>query len=827
MSAVCFNCFRDIPDDSSCCPFCGFDGKRNRDRYPQALPFDTILSGHYITGRVLGQGGFGITYVAMDYKSKKLVAIKEFFPGALAQRTSAISVSPYAGERGENFSYGKEMFLQEAKTMAEFIGTPNVVRVYSYFEENGTAYFVMDYIVGKSFQQMIEESGGKLSWDEAVGVIIPVLKALNDVHSKGIIHRDATPDNIYITENGTVKLLDFGAARYSLGDASCSLDVVLKHGFAPKEQYSRSGKQGPYTDIYCVAASLYYALTGHKPPDAIDRMENDELIPPSSVGAKVTREQENVLLKALAVSPADRYQSAKEFMDGLEAASPVADPAFDAAVEKVDRISESMSAEEQIGEYQKARDAFARYPNNVKAKNYIHICEEKIKELGQALDRQKRKKRLTMLGIIVAVVLVIFGLVLFALTRPKTIKSSGNALSSTETQSTQAEVKEVQKSNPELSVTVSPDDRALEITMVCSEDYTEVRFPVWNQNTDQNDIKWYSAKKDTGKTWTCSVPLADYGNLGVYYVHAYGIKNDVETKVAAASVEVKRIVTPRLTAKVAEDKRTLNIRLTDGGFYSKVLFPTWSDVNGQDDLTQPWPAGQKQNDGSWVCSLDLAEHGDLGDYTIHAYGYADDWSEKIAETKVNVEMINVPMVTAKVSSDNTALEIVVTGAEAESGVRLWVWSAVNDQDDKRDYTAQQNSDGSWSCSVGLNNHGDTGTYYVHAYVVRDGNEEYFAQTSVDVRTIACPAIQTTVSADRGTMKIILSGVVTKEKLTLAIWRQGSEDQLKWLTPDLQIDGSYACLITLSDFGGIGTYHIDAYMGSESKQMIASRISAVS
>ena len=825
MSVVCFNCFKDIPDDSECCPFCGFDGRKNREKYPQALPFDTILSGHYITGRVLGQGGFGITYVAMDYKSKGLVAIKEFFPSAMAQRTSSISVSPFSGERGENFDYGKEMFLQEAKTMAAFIGVPNVVRVYSYFEENGTAYFVMDYVVGKSFQQVIAEKGGKLSWEEAIDVIVPVLNALVAVHSKGIIHRDATPDNIYITEDGTVKLLDFGAARYSLGDVSCSLDVVLKHGFAPKEQYSRFGKQGPCTDIYCVAASLYYALTGHKPPDAIDRMENDELIPPSSVGVQITREQENVLLKALSVSPSDRYQSAKEFLENLKSASPIADPAFDAAVEKINGISKSQPTSKRITEYRNALAEFSRHPNNMKAEKYKHVCEEQIKELESLSAWQKRRKRLTIIGISAAVALIALILTFYALARPKTVISSATTYYPAQTQSTRTETK-AQESLPTLKVTVSPDDRALDICMVCYEDYADVRFPVWSQQTSQNDVKWYSAKKGDGRKWTCSVPLADYGDLGIYYVHAYAVKNGAETKVAAASVEVKEIITPELDAKVAEDNRTLNIRLTNGGYYTKVLFPTWSDVNGQDDLVQPWPAGQKQSDGSWICNLDLTKYGDLGDYSIHAYGYTGDWSAKIAETKVNVKTINMPTVTAQESSDNTALEIVVTGAEAESGVQLWVWSAENDQDDKRSYAAQKNSDGSWTCRVDLSNHGDTGIYYIHAYAVRNGTEEYFAQTSVDVRTIACPVIKTTVSADRGTMKIVLSGAAANNNVRLAIWRLGSEDKLKWVSPELQIDGNYVCTITLSDFGGIGTYHIDAYAENGTQEKIASRDSIV-
>ena len=276
MSDICYNCFQTKPSEVSC-PHCGYDPSHAKEDYPLALPHGTILSGQYIIGRVLGQGGFGITYVAQDHQSKKLVAVKEYLPDGMATRTGSHAVTAYSGQRGESFQYGKECFLKEAQTLAEFIGNPGIVRVYSYFEENGTAYFVMDYVEGISFLQYIKDQGGKVSWQEAERILMPVMSALGAVHSKGIIHRDVTPDNIFITRDGTVKLLDFRAARYSLGDKSRSLDVVLKHGFAPREQYTRHGRQGPYTDVYSVAASFYYAVTGRKPPDAIDRMDEDGL----------------------------------------------------------------------------------------------------------------------------------------------------------------------------------------------------------------------------------------------------------------------------------------------------------------------------------------------------------------------------------------------------------------------------------------------------------------------------------------------------------------------------------------------------------------------
>lgn len=287
------------------------------EKYPLALPEGTVLAGQYIVEKVLGQGGFGITYEAKDHKTGERVAVKEFFPDAMATRTEQTTVLPFSGEKGENYTYGKTCFLQEAETLAKFIGNENIVRIHSYFEENGTAYFVMDFVEGTSFDTYLKQQGGKIPYEEAAQILIPIMDALSSVHSKGIVHRDVTPDNIYITKEGVVKLLDFGAARYSLGDQSRSLDVILKHGFAPKEQYTRRGKQGPYTDIYALGATFYFALTGKRPPDSVERLDEDDLVPPSSLGVQLSGAAEDAILKALSVQPADRFQSMTDFKNAL------------------------------------------------------------------------------------------------------------------------------------------------------------------------------------------------------------------------------------------------------------------------------------------------------------------------------------------------------------------------------------------------------------------------------------------------------------------------------------------------------------------------------
>ncbi len=247
---VCYNCFQPLDGAVGSCPYCGFDPAENGARFPTALPMGTVLNGRYLTGRVLGQGGFGITYLAFDTQLQAKVAIKEYMPGEIAARVEGAAVSVMADTRSEDFAYGAERFREEARTLAKFIGHPNVAGVSSSFDENGTSYFVMDYIEGISFKSYIANAGGSVSVDEALNVMIPVLRALTAVHAEGFIHRDVTPDNIYISKDGNVKLLDFGSARYSIGDKSKSLDVILKVGYAPKEQYIRRGRQGPYTDVY-------------------------------------------------------------------------------------------------------------------------------------------------------------------------------------------------------------------------------------------------------------------------------------------------------------------------------------------------------------------------------------------------------------------------------------------------------------------------------------------------------------------------------------------------------------------------------------------------
>ena len=315
---LCYNCFAQRESLEGPCPYCGFDLAENQQKFPVALRAGTILNNRYIVGRVLGQGGFGITYLAFDTQLQAKVAVKEYMPNDISTRIDGTTVSVAMETKADDFTYGSERFQEEARTLAKFIGHPNIAGVSSYFDENGTSYFVMDYIEGVSFKSYIANNGGRVSVEETLNVMIPVLRALTAVHAEGFIHRDVTPDNIYISKDGNVKLLDFGSARYSIGDKSKSLDVILKVGYAPKEQYIRRGRQGPFTDVYSCAACFYAALTGYLPPESLERLDHDELAPVSQVLPDIPEWLDKAILKGLAVQPEDRFQSAAEFLSAIE-----------------------------------------------------------------------------------------------------------------------------------------------------------------------------------------------------------------------------------------------------------------------------------------------------------------------------------------------------------------------------------------------------------------------------------------------------------------------------------------------------------------------------
>lgn len=316
----CLNCMEEYEERYDVCPHCGYvEGTPPKEIY--YLVPGTILNRRYIVGTVCGAGGFGIVYRAWDQNLGKVVAIKEYYPASLVGRTPGTrDVYIYAKKRSEEYRGGLERFLEEARNVAKFSSHPDIVNVYNFFEENGTAYFVMEFLRGVSYKEYIKQHGGIVSEEIAVRVTLSVLDALTDVHKAGIIHRDIAPDNVFILNNGVIKLNDFGAARFSDKE---NLTVVLKPGFAPAEQYQNQGKQGPYTDIYAVGAMLYRAVTGVMPQESTDRIKEERLVPPKKLNPEISENLNNVILRAMAMQPELRFQSTTEFKQALTTKKPV------------------------------------------------------------------------------------------------------------------------------------------------------------------------------------------------------------------------------------------------------------------------------------------------------------------------------------------------------------------------------------------------------------------------------------------------------------------------------------------------------------------------
>lgn len=284
----------------------------------QGLPVGQLLSGRYEIEKSLGQGGFGITYLAMDKKLLGRVAVKEYFPASLACRRGE-EVEPLTEDCRQRFLRGREKFLAEAKTLAGLSQTPAIVSVLGCFEEKGTAYMVMEYVPGLSLRAWLEEQETLPSFQAVVELLAPVFSAMEQVHKKGLIHRDICPDNLIMRDNGTLTLIDFGAARafFQQEEEALTRTVMVHQGYAPPEQYDKKGKQGPWTDVYGLAATLYEMLTGTMPPSALERLGGQGVYPASAYGVDITPEQEEALNRGLALETRERCSTVKAFRNAL------------------------------------------------------------------------------------------------------------------------------------------------------------------------------------------------------------------------------------------------------------------------------------------------------------------------------------------------------------------------------------------------------------------------------------------------------------------------------------------------------------------------------
>lgn len=313
---ICLNCMREKSSNGTC-PYCS--NSNNIKAPSHHIKPGSILNGKYLIGKALGEGGFGITYFGLDLNLNYKVAIKEYYPHEFAKRADANTnqVRKIVTARGDYFGHGKERFLDEAKTLVKFNSKPGVVSVKDFFDENGTAYLVMEYIDGTTLQKYLKQAGGKLESEKVFSLLSPLMKTLSQIHSQGLIHRDISPDNIMITTSGVLKLLDFGSSRSFLNAGNKSLSVLLKPGFAPIEQYDSKGLQGPWTDVYSLCATMYKCITGVVPEDALGRMRSGRLKRPSEFSVRIDRRKEEVLLKGLEIEHKNRIQSMNELLSGL------------------------------------------------------------------------------------------------------------------------------------------------------------------------------------------------------------------------------------------------------------------------------------------------------------------------------------------------------------------------------------------------------------------------------------------------------------------------------------------------------------------------------
>lgn len=332
---LCENCFE--PVKGAVCKSCGFKTEDNSPDTSLLKP-GTILLNRYVIGRTIGKGGFGVTYLAYDALVGKKIAIKEYFPHGSAQRvTESAEVSVTSADSEEAFRQGTEKFYNEAKLVSRFNGNPNIVCVYDCFYENSTVYMAMEYLDGCTLKDYIREHG-VLSPSKALYAAKAIVNALIVAHSANVLHRDITPDNVILCKNGDIKLIDFGAARQVVAELSQTLTAILKPGFAPPEQYSKKGNQGPWTDVYSVGTTLYFMLTADIPDDPSARFDEDDTFKENTYD--IDSALWKVIAKATKLRMNDRYADAYELKKALDAVEikpePIIVPAADTEREPSD-----------------------------------------------------------------------------------------------------------------------------------------------------------------------------------------------------------------------------------------------------------------------------------------------------------------------------------------------------------------------------------------------------------------------------------------------------------------------------------------------------------
>lgn len=441
---LCESCFSEIGTEQTC-PCCGFNSSEFTPD-PMVLPLGTKLNDKIIIGKVMGKGGFGITYLSYDLRMDKTIAVKEYYPNGISYRVpGGTEVAVADAKSAEAFEKGAEKFYNEAQMVSQFNGNPNIVSVYDYFRMNSTVYLIMEYLNGITLKNYVKKHG-TLNDGQALYVMDKIVAALSITHSAGVLHRDISPDNVMICSDGKIKLIDFGAARQILTESTSNLTVVMKPGYTPIEQYTKKGKQGAWTDIYSLGVSVYYALTGVIIDDPYVRMDDDSELADNKHG--INNDLWTILKKCTMINASDRYGSAIDLRKALRSVSaPIKAEPISLTENDLKADSDSNGSEKSAADTPENEFPATAIVTEVENEEPIEVFDDKPEESavssspvensivklpseGSSDNKGKHRKAFIIGGICaaVAVIGVTVGLI-FGLRSPKTVNTSSDSTS--------------------------------------------------------------------------------------------------------------------------------------------------------------------------------------------------------------------------------------------------------------------------------------------------------------------------------------------------------------------------------------------------------------
>ena len=408
---LCPGCMQHLKDSNTTCPHCGYPEKRLTVK--DSLPIFSILAGKYLLGAPLGKGGFGITYIAMHLPDEKIVAIKEFFPANLAVRdTDNETVVPADDTKAVYYRTGMKSFSEEGRILYLLSDIEHVIHVAEQIQANNTTYLVMEYVPGISLKKYMKQQQKLFSEQETLTLMQPILIALQAMHQKGILHRDISPENLMLSPDNTLTLIDFGAARTFSRSDDDNLTVILKRGYAPEEQYHSNSRQGPWTDLYAVCAVMYQMLTGILPQEASARAEEDHQTPISRIeGLSLSPSTCAALEKGLQMDPMERYPDIGALMKVL----------YPAKKEKTQEITDNSPKETHEMDASEKNAERPKQPESANASSAINTYDQVSVPAPDSTVREKeppkkksRKRRYIAIGLIAALCFdLVFGGPLF------------------------------------------------------------------------------------------------------------------------------------------------------------------------------------------------------------------------------------------------------------------------------------------------------------------------------------------------------------------------------------------------------------------------------